>query len=136
FYPGWLLVEFEARLPDGTIGLADFLYGPGRRIVLLDGTSGPIHDANPRALAPLGSPQLAIAYLRLFCGQLFADEGRFLIVESAADLAARLVAGGPPPLIASKIAPMRVRAPREGEPADGWIVDANILYGSTLFTGT
>ena len=136
FYPGWLLVEFEARLPDGAVGLADFLYGPGRRIVLLDGTSGPIHRANRRALAPLASPPLALDYLRLFCGQLFADEGRFLIVESEADLAARLAAGRPPPAVASKVGPMRVRAPRDGEPEQGWIVNANILYGSTLFAGT
>lgn len=136
FYPGWLLVEFEARLPDATIGLADFLYGPGRQIVLLDGTAAPIHRANLCALAPLGSPQLAIDYLRLFCGQLFADEGRFLIVESATDLASRLAAGRPTPAIASKLMPMRVRAPGDDEPAGGWLVDATVLYGSTLFTGT
>ncbi len=136
FYPGWLLVEFEARLPDGGAGLANFLYGPGRQIVLLDGTSAPIHRTNLRALAPLDAPGLAIDYLRLFCGQLFADEGRFLIVESEADLGLRLAGGRASPAIAAQLAPMRVRPPAEGEPADGWIVDAHILYGSTLFSGT
>ena len=31
---------------------------------------------------------------------------------------------------------MRVRAPRDGEPEEGWIVDATILSASRLFAGT
>ena len=57
--------------------------------------------ARTGALVPLAS-RLAVDYLRLFCGQLFADEGRFLIVEAKPN-SPRLAAGRPPPAVASKV---------------------------------
>ncbi|MHB1326734.1 MAG: hypothetical protein ACYC2K_00900 [Gemmatimonadales bacterium] len=85
FYPGWILAEVQAVLPDGVAGLLAFLYGPGG-IVTIDGSSNPIHELNGTgALDIKGLPQ-ALDYLRFFCSAIHGDEGRFQIVESASDL--------------------------------------------------
>lgn len=109
FYPGWSLVEAHLQYP---------LFGRGRskrpaivsylvrdaslagepELILLDGTSPPIHTLNrhpehgrkdlPPGESPLTLDTIAQAqdYLRFFCASIWGDEGPFSVVEQQAQL--------------------------------------------------
>lgn len=132
FYKDWLLVEFAARL-DGEerVGLACFLYGPGMRLVMLDLSSGPIHEVNEKHLLPLATPELAAEYLRFFCGFITGDDGRFRIVESASDLPLAASANGAA-APAQTVAPLRLEPIVKPGAQHAWKAQGFVLYGSLL----
>lgn len=86
FARDWVLIEFEARLDDGDSGVAGFLYGPGRKIILLDLSSGPMYALAAQPEFALESDAAAVAFLRCFCGSIAAEGGRFNVVGSADEL--------------------------------------------------
>lgn len=109
FYPGWSLVEAHLQYP---------FFGRGRsrrpaivsylvrdesmtgepELILLDGTSPPIHTLNrhpehgrkdlPPGESPLTLDTIGQArdYLRFFCASVWGDEGPFSVVEQQAQL--------------------------------------------------
>ncbi len=135
--PNWLLGEGEVMLSDGKRGLANFLYGPGHRFAMLDYTSGPIHELRASELVPLSTPELTQDYVRLFCGQLAGDEGRFQVIEATEQL--MFVAGAKPEEFAqalSTIRPVEVRELELNNDKYEAIATASVLYAGALFTAT
>ena len=60
--------------------------GHSDALVVLDGTSVPIHGLNASVPISLGGAAQALAYLRFFCGFLWGDDGGFWAVERIQDL--------------------------------------------------
>ncbi len=132
FYPGWILAEVQAILPDGVAGLLAFLYGPGG-IVTIDGSSNPIHDLNGTGAMAIKEPGQALDYLRFFCSAIHGEEGRFQIVESPFDLLpVEDAASRAAVLAAAKSLRMAVVRGEQGT----YLGHASVLYGGSLFHAT
>jgi hypothetical protein len=80
FFKEWLLCETQVDLGSRRKGLACLLYGP-RGMILLDGSSLPIHAIAKDYLQTLEAHDSGAAYLRFFCSMVRAAKGRFQIVE-------------------------------------------------------
>lgn len=134
FARDWVLIEFEARLDDGDAGVAGFLYGPGRKIIVLDLSSGPMYALAAQPEFALASDAATVAFLRCFCGAIAAEDGRFIVVGGADELAllpgdrtdavAATLAQIAPPTVAWVEAPAEGDAPPERLPR----VTACVLY--------
>ena len=130
FYKGGELHEAAVLTSDGIHGIVPFVTRPGRKTVVLAGTSPPIHEMNAETPPLLGTAEQASQYLRFFDSSVYGDEGPFAVIEEAvriqwepeADQAVvdRTVAA---------IRPVRMSARPEG----GWQSDATILYANALF---
>ncbi len=131
FYPGWVLVEVQARLADASMGLCNFLYGPLGQM-LVDGTSAPIHALNAHGVLAIQDDAAAADYLRFFCSAVHGDDGRFQIIEHLDALAylAGVDGGVQPggPADGLGIEPLDIR--RDG---DKYLASATVLYGTELF---
>jgi hypothetical protein len=131
FYPGWVLAEVQAALPDSTIGLCNFLYGE-TGVLMLDGTSPPIHALNATGALKIDDTERAADYLRFFCTAIHGEEGRFMMVERAADAYGRghRAAGRetPPESALSQAAPLSLQAIE-----NGYRGTALLRYGVHLF---
>jgi len=133
-YVNWLLGEAEVQLPDGNCGLANFLYGPGRRFVLLDHVSQTLHRLNEHELVPLRSEALVAEYVRFYLCHSASNARRFQIVESPEQLT--YADGVPreqlPPAVAD-IRPLRVSPIALVRNVYTATVAAFVLYGETLY---
>lgn len=127
FYPDWFLVEGLARYAMDQAGVFRMLIGP-TDMLLLDGTSPPIHHLNTRALK-LGDSATTNQYLRFFCGVVHGDEGPFSIVERPGMIAMNPALTEEQRLKAlASIKPIRRST---GARAD--IRTAAVIYGTALF---
>lgn len=135
FYPGWLLVQVQFALPDGSIGLADYLYGRPA-VLVIGGLSSVAHAVNDLTGLHVDSPDLAAEYVRFFCSSIHGDDGRFAIVEQPDDL----FGFGRPGPGAGPAVPVEVLdaiAPITVEPVDGgYEARATVRYGTTMFRST
>ncbi len=130
-YPGWILVEVQAVLVDGAVGLCNFLYGPSGG-VLIDGTSAAIHRLNESGVLSLREETSTVAdYLTLFCSAVHGPAGRFKIIESIDDLPRSNESGEKVSIEpAASDALSRVQVMREGH---AFVATAIVLYTSSLF---
>ena len=154
FYPGWLLAEGEAQLAPNELGTFNVLYGPGFMWVI-DGDSKVIHDLNSGSIPDMGpmadgnegnavkvaspaflpSPLIKLDpsvtgpdYLRFFCGSIWADEGPFVLVESA-DAAILNGATVPDDKWRKQIKPIRMQR------VDDYLTgEAVVVYAGSLFS--
>ena len=131
-YPGWILAEVEAVLPDGEAGLLAFLYGPGG-ITTIDGSSNPIHDLNGTGALAIKEPALALDYLRFFCSAIHGEEGRFQIVESPFDLLPIADAEARAAVLAASKS-LRQASVHGGDGT--YLGHGSVLYGGSLFHAT
>lgn len=127
FYPGWHLLEGLARYSSNAAGVFRMLIGPDD-LLLLDGTSPPIHDLNTRALR-LDNNRVGTQYLRFFCGAVHGEAGPFSIVERIGMLKLN------PALGADEVAQVKaaVRPVRRGRGASADVLSAAVLHGGALF---
>lgn len=132
FYPGWVLVEAQmTHAADGRC-LVDVVYGP-MGVVVVDGTSPPLHEANARIPLRIEDDATARDYLRFFCAAIHGADGPFEVVEHAAQLrltgrdvrAARAK-------IAAAVAPITA-LPSDGEAR---VFEATVRYERALFAST
>ena len=80
--PGWALIELEAVLGSDETGYQALLLGPGERLLVIDWTSRPVHQAAAAALTwPPNDTQVA-EYCYLFCNAMAGDGERFRVVGS------------------------------------------------------
>lgn len=149
FYPGWALIEGEARVARGRIGTFDVLYGPGLMWVI-DGESRVLNDLNggrlpadlaeyfegetgdsgylPSPLAPLDAVRSGPDYLRFYCACVWGDEGPFMPVESLDSPVLRGAALQRDVPWADKVRPIGMT--RDGEDL---LATGLIAYGGSLF---
>ncbi len=85
-FPNWLLIEAQALLPEGSVGMTCMFYGPGRRLSQVRWNTGLIYDLLSETEANLENDAAAADYLRLFVGLTRGEHGRFSLVESVSDL--------------------------------------------------
>ncbi len=125
----WLLIEAEARLPNGVVGLLTFFFGPERRI-------HPIVWA-PYAIAELfwERPDEPIdleaikQFLLLAVNCTVGDTDRFRLVDSGAEL--RALAEDPaavPRELCDSVRPVTV----DFYPG-GWAGEGTVVYGNSVF---
>lgn len=131
-YPGAMLIEVQALIGEQR-GLANHLYGPWG-LVTLDGGSAVIHDLNEieGALA-LDTEAQARDYLLLFCNTVRGGDGRFQIATMPEPLAWLPGAAPDEAVLATISHPLKLR---RNDDDDGWLSEAPILYGTTLFYAT
>lgn len=129
-----VLFRFEARA--GVSQLV--LLGPTFAVWLTGRTEG-IHQLNARRdedgrpYLDLSNDRKAAEYLRFFCGAAFADDGPFVVIESASDLKAHMQAGAAydvPEDVFEMVQMERIEG-QGGQPS--WQAMATILYASSLF---
>jgi hypothetical protein len=133
-YENWLLGEAEVLLPDASHGVANFLYGPGRRFVLLDHASATVHALNETELVPLSNQELVAEYVRFFCCHLTADAARFQIVESVDQL--MFPPGLDPaaiPAVVQEIGPLRVSPVAQVHDEYTATVSGHLLFRNVLY---
>jgi hypothetical protein len=136
FYPGWLLLDVQARPMQGEdagpgafehAGVHSFLYGPDG-FTPLDGTSLPIFSHNDRHGIALSDPAWRELYMRFFCAFVRGSDGPFEVVDDTSIC-------GPSP-DAEPSPPYRVTPPERCESSDPDAVDAFsavVLYGDRLY---
>ncbi|HZF28525.1 MAG TPA: pentapeptide repeat-containing protein, partial [Gammaproteobacteria bacterium] len=121
----WWKNWFLLRLEDETwsrphLRVYHLINGP--RLLRLDGTSLPIHEANEAAPLKLRD-QDVLDYLRFFCYFVHGENGPFYIVEDVGDPLVR-------PALAARTLPAKI----ETRGADGrWVCKAHVWYGTALF---
>ncbi|SEP78847.1 hypothetical protein [Nitrosomonas ureae] len=87
FYPGfyWIKIfiqQIHNSQPDSTGGLIDCLWKPEEnKLVILGGSSKPIHELNSANLLSLNKEKQVKDYLRFFCECVWGEEGPFHIYE-------------------------------------------------------
>jgi hypothetical protein len=108
------------------------------QIVPLDLTSDPLHYVASVTPPDLGSPRRLLGYLRLFCGAIASEDGRFRVVTSRDEVA--LVDGVLDHAAERTLA--QIRRPRimwqpagDGASRKARIV-AHVLYDERLFRAT
>jgi hypothetical protein len=134
FYERTLLVEFEGLIADGRVGVGAALYGPQRRVVMLDYTGGSIHSFNSGQRPVAADRAAAALYLVFFSAAMRGELGRFRILQSAADVPTDTAAlSADQRALLAPIAPIDTQ---KFEQANGhWqaTLAAHVLYGTTLF---
>lgn len=131
FYPDQrfcLIIDHSRGEPNRRFALA----GP-KEIVLFNKTNEPIYRANQRN-GVLINPSTAVAYALFFFDHVYGKHGRFLIMESAMDVA-WLPDADPATVarVAAAIAPPRV----EDIDADGrYLIVAKLIFKNALFRAT
>ncbi|MGI8743887.1 MAG: hypothetical protein ACR2NN_15190 [Bryobacteraceae bacterium] len=137
FYPNAVLYEAEVRRGERESGIFDYVRS-GRDVLVLDGTSNPIHDFNKkpvvdegvsRTLLRLESLEQATQYVHFFTAAIGGESGTFRIIDSAADLPMPLTV----PVSDRKnldrvIMPLQVRQTGDGQ----WNAEATVRYGNSL----
>lgn len=124
---------FEVRDDRHTPAHYAYFAASADELVRLVGVSAPILELNRTAPLKLGTDSL-IRYLRFFCTSLVTNQGRFLILNSVDDIAwteapdESLLED-----LSGRIAPPRVEN-RRTDAAEGWHVQAAVLYGANLFS--
>ena len=138
FQPGHRLVEVQIAPPHpaGTDdpAIASMVESEAG-IVVLDGTSPPIHALNARVAPDFSEPAAREAYLRYFCAHLRGDDGApFTLVDRIEDLplAARIDPALTPP-IAEQIAPLTPMPVAPDDPPDSHRYAATVLHAGRLF---
>ncbi len=130
-YPGWVFAEAQVALPDGTIGLINFLYG-NAAVRVLDGTAPPLHTLNETGALKIENIQQAADYMRFFCSAVHGEEGRFMLLESVQTVygRGRPPAGveKPPESVLSHVTPLTVES-EDG----GYRGTAVMRYGGHVF---
>lgn len=110
-------------------------------VMLLDGTSPRIHRFHAEIAPPrIGTPELAVAYLRFFCGLIQSASGPFRIIERSADLRTWLASAptgaGLPNLLPTPRTTFRVGQPEdaatEGAPVPRWVVGCHVHHDTML----
>jgi hypothetical protein len=86
--PKWLLMEAEAKFADGAVGLLTMLYGPGFKMIGATWTPGQLTQLGWQTTWPEDAISVVKDYLYLFVNYTRGDDGRFIIVESPADVQA------------------------------------------------
>jgi hypothetical protein len=127
FYPGLFLTEALARYAVDAAGVFRMLIGPDT-LMLLDGTSPPLHALNARMLLLEDDAQTR-QYLRFFCGAVHGEAGPFRVVERLDGLMLN------PDLDAHAVAQVQaaVRSIRRGRGANADVYTATVVYGTALF---
>lgn len=123
-YPRHLLCEIGLKIRGQQMAGA-FLFG-AEGVVILDGSSEPIHDLNDRLPLQLKTADAALDYARLFGSAVHGDEGRFQLISAATELSPY-----------SREDPSQfdeLLSPPEALPeGDEWRVQTVVRYGRTLF---
>lgn len=127
FYPGWFLVEGLARYTINAAGVFRMLIGPDE-LLLLDGTSPPIHELNIRVLR-LENNAAMDQYLRFFCGVVHGDAGPFSIVERMEMLTLNPALGAE----AAERVKVAVQPVMRCKGDDVDVRSAAVVYGAALF---
>lgn len=100
-----------------------------RSPVLLDGKSDTIRRLNRTAGLMLDTAERAAEYLKFFCAYVWAEEGRFRIVEAIDEI--RLFARARPNIAENM---PEALTPKRAGATDSWSVDAVCLvYGKSLY---
>lgn len=127
FYGNWLLVEAQVVDASGIVGVLALIYGDSG-VLPLNGTSQVFHQINLTKLR-LNAEADEFDYLRLFCSGTRAENGRFRVTESAADLRWQETAAVERPAAETALAPVRVL----GRDEHSVRIEARVLYGNSLF---
>jgi hypothetical protein len=123
-YPRHLLCEIGLQI-EGEVMASAFLFG-AEGVIVLEGSSAPIHKLNRRIGLAIETPEAAQDYAMLFCNAVHGEEGRFHMIQSLGELA---------PYCKGDLAPLEAMfAPVEVQ-ADGenWRVRGLVRYGRGLF---
>lgn len=128
-YPGWLLVECQARINGDAVVIFSFLFGPNGA-VLLDGRAEAIHALNQLLDVGISDPQEGAEYLAFYCSAVRTGLGRFEIIAAIADLAF-----APGTTQGQKAAVRRLLTTLRQKEADdrGLLFDATVRYGQSLY---
>jgi hypothetical protein len=102
-----------------------FLFG-AEGVILIDGTSAPLHDLNQRIDLDIDSARAALDYTIFFGSAVHGAEGHFHVLTSADDLA---------PYNHGDIAPFRslLKIPEARAQGEDWLIEASVRYGRALF---
>ncbi len=100
---------------------------------ILNGSSDILHDINDESIE-LNQVNLFL-YLKFFCTSIHGDSGRFLVIEKASDIEwnetpdEAFLAD-----LRDQILPPRIKETKEEENLREWIVEAEIVYETSIFT--
>jgi hypothetical protein len=88
FYPGWTLYEAQYEMSNAEIGIIAFLKNSDvpPQLILLPGNAATIHAFNGSGALKLEAPADVARYLCFYASHVWADDGPFVIIESAAEL--------------------------------------------------
>jgi len=106
----------------GNIGHAGFFVFPDQ-VYSLTNTAQCLHMVNATEGFVIETPKQALAYLKLYCWIICADDGPFQIIENKNQIM-RVFDN----VNVKKLAPLQVKKKKEE-----WALCANVLYGSSFF---
>jgi ankyrin repeat protein len=141
FYQDWKLVEmllqhvYQHRTTVLSFLMAKSEEGYSMRdeaekIVLLGGTSVPIHELNGRLPIKLENDFATLAYLRFFCSYVWGEEGGFWIIDDSGVLPWTTNADNDTRALVDKV----IKLPRLLESEEqGRMLTATILYARHIF---
>lgn len=129
FYTGWTALEILVATDDGFA--SSVAVESEEQVMMLWGTSPPIHLLNEEIPVVLDTPEKAEAYLRFFCGAVHGEEGPFRIVNEPEDLLPlwAFQAETEVPKVAERLKPLSVEPLEDGF----WKVTTSVLYSNALF---
>ncbi|MDY7094327.1 MAG: hypothetical protein SX243_15260 [Acidobacteriota bacterium] len=130
FYPGWNALEVLLLTEEGTVAAAVAVEGE-EHVLMLQGTSPPLHYLNHELPIVLETPEQADAYVRFFCGAVHGEEGPFRLITDTEDILPLL-----PPDTDWQVSTIEEHLhPLELEPQeDGfWAASAAVQYSNALF---
>lgn len=112
------------------IGAWAFLHSARGLVQVLDGQGDRIHTVNVLSPPNLSQDELLMAYLRFFCAAIRAEEGRFHLVGTVAELPwLETATPESKATIETQIQPTIRESDENGMP----VVSATVLYGRFLF---
>ncbi len=138
FYATHRLMELRF-VRDRGVERAFVLHGP-ERTMWLNGKSDPMHDVNDAESVAL-TRSTAGDYIRFFLYFLRADEGAFVLIESADEVSPRAEAGGDEDQddvitfedARDRACPLPMR---DVDETGRWLFDATVAYGEALFSAS
>lgn len=128
-YPGWLLIECQARISGDAVVLFSFLFGPNGA-VLLDGRSDAVHALNELIGVSIAETGEAAEYLAFYCSAVRTGLGRFEIIATLADLA---FAAGTTQGQKAEVRRQLTALKQKQADDRGFVFDATVRYGLSLY---
>ncbi len=131
-YSDATLVELQGYADDGRPGLASFILHD-RGIVVLDGTSPPIHDFNAASPPDFSTDTARQDYIQLFMNHVCGTEGRFQLVGDRQTLARRLRDSAQIEELADRLQPLTQIGEERDDVGAHYRYVATVLYSNALF---